>query len=105
VLSANELSSFIVYSFWNNDTQFTRCAQESNVYSACSLDAFSFGPKGNLAFTVRRNGGDGFGAGWYGGIQIAIWEQSTPTPRPATQRPATTPSGGYGPTRPDWSFR
>jgi hypothetical protein len=69
VLSANELTSFIVHSFWNNDTDYTRCAGNANVYSACSLDAFSFGPNNKLAFTVTWNGGDnGYGNGWYGGI-------------------------------------
>jgi hypothetical protein len=75
VLSANELSSFIVHSFWNNDTEFTRCAQDNNVYSACGLNAFSFGPNGKLAFTVRWNGGDnGYNASWYGVIDTGIWE-------------------------------
>ena len=75
VISANELSSFIVHSFWNNDTEFTRCAQDNNIYSACGLNAFSFGPNGKLAFTVRWNGGDnGYNASWYGVIDTGIWE-------------------------------
>jgi hypothetical protein len=75
VISANELTSFIVHSFWNNDTEFTRCAQNSNVYSACGLNAFSFGPHDKLAFTVRWNGGDnGYNASWYGVIDTGIWE-------------------------------
>lgn len=75
VISANELSSFIVHSFWNNDTKFTRCAQNANVYSACGLNAFSFGPNDKLAFTVRWNGGDnGYNASWYGVIDTGIWE-------------------------------
>jgi len=68
-ISATELTSFIVHSFWNSNTEFTRCAQDANVYSACSLDAFSFRPKDDLAFRVTWNGGDnGYTDGWYGGI-------------------------------------
>jgi hypothetical protein len=75
VLSANELNSFIVHSFWNNDTEYTRCARDSNVYSACSLQAFSFGPKDNLAFTVTWSGGEsGVPSGWYGGIETGNLE-------------------------------
>ena len=75
VIAANELSSFVVHSFWNNDTEFTRCARDANVYSACSLDAFSFGPKDDLAFKVRWSGGDnGYNASWYGGIETGTWE-------------------------------
>jgi hypothetical protein len=75
VIAANELNSFVVHSFWNNDTEFTRCARDFDVYSACSLDAFSFGLKDNLAFKVRCNGGDnGYNARWYGGIESGTWQ-------------------------------
>jgi hypothetical protein len=74
-IAANELTSFIVHSFWNNDTEFTRCAQDFNVYSACALDAFSFGPQDQLAFKVHWNGGDnGYNASWYGNIESGVWE-------------------------------
>jgi predicted carbohydrate-binding protein with CBM5 and CBM33 domain len=72
------------------------------VYSACGLNAFSFGPNGKLAFTVRWNRGDnGYNASWYGVIDTGIWGRSTPAiPRPATPQPPATPPRGYGPTRP-----
>jgi hypothetical protein len=89
VLDATELSSFIVHSFWNNDTEFTRCARDSNVYSSCSLQAFSFRPKDDLAFTVSWSGGDGFGSGWYGGIATGVWETVH------TYNAATNSANGY----------
>lgn len=55
-LSAAELTSFIVHSSNIDGADFTRCAQNSSFVFSCSLDAFSFGPKGSLAFTVNWQG-------------------------------------------------
>jgi hypothetical protein len=53
VLSAAELTSLIIHSAKVYGTDFTGCAQHSDFVFSCSLDAFSFDPKGNLAFTVN----------------------------------------------------
>ena len=78
VLSANELSAFTIHSPWINGTDFTRCAQDATPNSTCSLDTFSFGPQGNLAFTVNwsRQTGNQAGLGYYGGIQSGVRESA-----------------------------
>jgi hypothetical protein len=75
-LSATELTSFLIHSLGIKGTDFTRCAQDATPTNMCSLDAFSFGPQGNLGFTVtwsRPPGSEG-GLGYYGGIQSGVRE-------------------------------
>jgi hypothetical protein len=75
-LSATELTSFLIHSLGINGTDFTRCAQDATPNNMCSLDAFSFGPPGNLAFTVKwsRPPGNEDGFGYYGGIESGVRE-------------------------------
>lgn len=76
VLSAAELTSFTIQSPWINGTDFTRCAQDRTPNSGCSLDAFSFGPQDNLAFTVKwnRQTGNEAGLGYYGSLRSGATE-------------------------------
>jgi hypothetical protein len=75
-LSTPELSSFLIQSLGIKGKDFTRCAQDATPNNMCSLDAFSFSPQGNLAFTVKWNrplGNEG-GFGYNGGIESGVRE-------------------------------